>query len=86
MSSVKDWDPVNTSFFLTSMGLVVILVPPEFRHSLAHPSEWIFCLGMVALVQLGISIGYHRLFTHHAFTAAWPLRAATLCLGAWSLQ
>jgi stearoyl-CoA desaturase (delta-9 desaturase) len=45
-------------------------------------TELIFCLAFVFAIGTSISAGYHRLFSHRSFEAAWPFRLATLLLGA----
>ena len=51
-------------------------------------SWWTVGLGFVwsTLCGLSISGGYHRLFSHSAYVAAWPLRAFYLAFGAASVQ
>ncbi len=46
---------------------------------------WCF-LGFYVLTGLGITVGYHRLFTHRSFEAAPPIRVALAILGAMTLQ
>jgi stearoyl-CoA desaturase (Delta-9 desaturase) len=41
---------------------------------------------MYLLTALGITIGYHRLFTHNAFSARRPLRYALAVLGSMAVQ
>ncbi|HEV8379354.1 MAG TPA: fatty acid desaturase [Tepidisphaeraceae bacterium] len=43
-------------------------------------------LGMYILTGLGITIGYHRLFTHKAFEARLPLKAALAVLGSMAVE
>src|SRR5436853_7502873 len=43
-------------------------------------------LGMYLLTGLGITIGYHRLFTHRAFEARLPLKAALAVLGSMAME
>ncbi len=51
-------------------------------------SWWTVGFALVWGVFSGISItgGYHRLFSHNSYTAAWPLRAFYLAFGAASVQ
>ncbi|EIW64164.1 uncharacterized protein TRAVEDRAFT_158133 [Trametes versicolor FP-101664 SS1] len=58
---------------------------------LRPPSEvpWQTLLFMVVLWQaasMGITVGYHRLYSHRAFRAAWPVRMAVALLGASAFQ
>ncbi len=43
-------------------------------------------LGMYALTMLGITVGFHRLFTHRAFEAAGPVQLALGVLGSMAFQ
>jgi stearoyl-CoA desaturase (delta-9 desaturase) len=42
--------------------------------------------GFYALTGLGVTVGFHRLLTHRAFTAAGPLRTALAIAGSMSFQ
>jgi stearoyl-CoA desaturase (delta-9 desaturase) len=66
--------------------LALVLVPLEFRHSLAHWGEWVVLLIMLSAIGTGVSAGYHRLFSHRAYQAALPVRFILLCLGAASFE
>ncbi|KAI0652509.1 hypothetical protein C8Q79DRAFT_103901 [Trametes meyenii] len=59
--------------------------------ALKPPSEVprLTLLFMVVLWQaasMGITVGYHRLYSHRAFRAAWPVRMAVALLGASAYQ
>jgi stearoyl-CoA desaturase (delta-9 desaturase) len=71
---------------LGTLGLAAILVPLEFRHSLTHWGEWVAFLVMFFAVGLGVTAGYHRLFSHRTYQAAWPVRFVLLCLSAASFE
>jgi stearoyl-CoA desaturase (delta-9 desaturase) len=43
-------------------------------------------LGLYVICGFGITIGYHRMLTHHAFEAVPPLKAALLVAGSFALQ
>jgi len=53
-----------------------------------HFSWWTIGFGALWGVFCGLSItgGYHRLFSHAAYAASWPLRAFYLAFGAASVQ
>ena len=76
---------LNTTFILSAhlmaVAAVVYLAAARF-------SWWTVGLGLLwgALCTLSISGGYHRLFAHAAYTAAWPLRLFYLMFGAASVQ
>jgi stearoyl-CoA desaturase (Delta-9 desaturase) len=54
--------------------------------SLVGPSDVVAFLVMSAVTGLGISVGYHRLFTHRAFETSRPLRVFFAVAGAMSAQ
>jgi len=56
--------------------------------ALFHFSWWTAGLGLAWLVlcSLSITAGYHRLFAHPTYKAAWPVRAFFLFFGAASIQ
>jgi stearoyl-CoA desaturase (delta-9 desaturase) len=82
----RRWNTLNTPFLVGTLVLALVLTPLEFAHSLRHPSEWAVFLAMLALVGLSVTCGYHRLFSHRAYQAAWPVRLFFLCLGAASFE
>lgn len=53
-----------------------------------HFSWWTIGFGLLWGTLCGLSItgGYHRLFSHKAYVASWPLRAFYLLFGAASVQ
>ncbi len=64
----------------------MVLVPLEFAHSRVHWGEWVMLLVMVFSIGMGVTAGYHRLFSHRAYQASWPVRFVLLCLAAASFQ
>lgn len=72
----------NTVFLLGTLLVTLTAVPAYVWH---YGLSW-FHLGMFVmffiLTGLSITLGYHRLFSHHAFQAAWPVRLLTLIFGA----
>jgi stearoyl-CoA desaturase (Delta-9 desaturase) len=49
-------------------------------------ADLVVMAGMYLVTALGITIGYHRLFTHNAFSARKPLRYALAVLGSMAVQ
>ena len=82
MQLKRRWDLLNTVFLTGTLALALVLVPLEFTHSLEHWGEWVVFLAMTCAVGLAVTCGYHRLFSHRAYRARWPVRLAMLCLGA----
>jgi stearoyl-CoA desaturase (delta-9 desaturase) len=61
--------------------------------AIGHPIVWgdvAFQLGLavifLAAIGHGVTVGYHRLFTHHSFEASRPLKIALAVLGSMSFQ
>ena len=72
----------NTVFFIGTLLLTLTAVPVYvWRHGLDAFQVALF-LFFWAATQLSITLGYHRLFSHRAFQAAWPVRLFTLLFGA----
>ena len=49
-------------------------------------TDLVLFLGLYVICGFGITIGYHRMLTHHAFEAVRPLKAALLIAGSFALQ
>ena len=86
MPNKRRWDPLNTSFLVGTLGLAAVLVPLAFKHSLVHWGEWVMFFIMFFAIGLGVTAGYHRLFSHRAYQAVWPVRFILLCLSAASFE
>ena len=72
----------NTIFLLTTLLLTLTAVPAYlWRFGLDWFQAAVF-LGFFIATGLSITLGYHRLFSHRAFQAGWPVRLATLLFGA----
>ena len=72
----------NTIFLLTTLLLTLTAVPAYLgRYGLDWFQAALF-LGFFIATGLSITLGYHRLFSHKAFQASWPVRVATLLFGA----
>jgi len=83
--------PVAYRLLLTA---VIALGPPLvgfvvlFR-SIGHPVPWFeIVLALIFLVVIGhgITVGYHRLFTHRSFEASRPLKIVLAILGSMAFQ
>ena len=72
----------TSSFLIGTLALTLTAVPVYLWH---FGLDW-FQVALFFLMFLGcgfsISLGYHRLFSHIAFQAAWPVRLFTLIFGA----
>lgn len=86
MQITRRWDLLNITFLVGTLALAVILVPLEFAHSLRHWGAWVVFLVMTGAIGMAVTCGYHRLYSHRAYQARWPVRLVMLCLGAASFE
>jgi stearoyl-CoA desaturase (delta-9 desaturase) len=81
--------PINWLNLLFIMGtLVVALVATPWyliKVGLGWPEAATFVV-IWLLVGLSVTAGYHRLFSHKTYQAAWPVRLALLVFGAGALE
>ncbi|QEC50374.1 acyl-CoA desaturase [Baekduia soli] len=77
--------------FLT--GLITVIpflalgvVGWQLWNSLLHPSDLVVLAITYILTALGITVGFHRLFTHRSFKAVAPVRAALAVLGSAAIE
>lgn len=79
-----DW--VNTGFIAGTHLVAAVGVPLYMvYHGLSWSAVWIM-VALVACCGVGITGGYHRLFSHKAYSAAWPVRLFYLLFGAGAVQ
>jgi stearoyl-CoA desaturase (Delta-9 desaturase) len=78
---------VTNIVFLLGTLLVALVGTPWYilSHGLGWPETLTFVLVWLA-VGLSVTAGYHRLFAHKTFQAAWPVRLFFLVFGAGSLE
>lgn len=76
----RSW--LNTLFLVGTLGLALVLVPWKLATQGLRLGEVVVFLVMYSLIGLAITVGYHRLFSHRAFRAAWPVRFLALLFGA----
>ncbi len=86
MSEDPRWNLLNAPFLIGTLVLAVALVPYHLFHSQALGLELLVAFGMYTVIGLGVTAGYHRLFSHRTYQASWFLRLLLLCLGAASFQ
>ncbi len=67
--------------FLGFVAAIVLLWGTAF--------DWMYLalfVGMYTVTAMGITVGYHRLYTHRAFTAPWPIVALVTIAGSMAAQ
>jgi stearoyl-CoA desaturase (Delta-9 desaturase) len=66
--------------------LALIFVGWQLWDGLLHPSDLIVFAIMYTLTGLGITIGFHRLFTHRSFKTSPAIRAVLAVLGSAAIE
>ena len=81
---VRSMDWINTAF----LAVVHVLGVWGIYYLTVNFSWWTLGLGLLWFAFCGLSItgGYHRLFSHPTYKAAWPLRLFYALFGAASVQ
>jgi len=72
----------NSLFLISTLALALTAAPVYlWKYGLDWFQVALFVL-FFGVTGLSITLGYHRLFAHRAFRAAWPVRLLTLVFGA----
>ncbi|MEE4637598.1 MAG: fatty acid desaturase [Wenzhouxiangella sp.] len=87
MSSAKPPLVISNVIFFVTVNLLGFVAAPIYALTVGF-SGWAWLAAAVIWIASGLSItvGYHRLWSHRAFRAAWPLRLALAFFGTFSLQ
>lgn len=72
----------NSSFLIGTFVVTCTAVPLYLWHFGVDWFQVSMFLAFCIATGLSITLGYHRLFSHMAFQASWPVRLATLVFGA----
>jgi stearoyl-CoA desaturase (Delta-9 desaturase) len=83
---VRRWNPLNTPFLLGTALLAMVLVPIHVVHAHSLGIELVVTGAMFVAIGLGVTAGYHRLFSHRTYQASGFVRFLLLCFGAASFQ
>ncbi|OSD00807.1 hypothetical protein PYCCODRAFT_1459962 [Trametes coccinea BRFM310] len=77
----------SNAVFFVGMHLATIIAIALLPPSQVSPlSSVLLPVASCQAASLGITVGYHRLYSHRAFRAAWPVRAFLALLGASAFQ
>ncbi len=76
----------TSSFLIGTAALTVTAVPLYLWKFGLDWFQWALFFAMFCASGFSISLGYHRLFSHIAFRAAWPVRLFTLIFGAGAFE
>ncbi|TVQ29253.1 MAG: acyl-CoA desaturase [Wenzhouxiangella sp.] len=76
----------NVIFFI-AVNLLGLVAAPLYGLMYGFTTAaWIACGALLVLSGLSITAGYHRLWSHRTYKAAWPLRVFLAFFGIFSLQ
>ncbi len=77
---------VNIIFFaLTPLGAILGTLWLS-THNGVPATTWIFAFIMLGVCGLSITAGYHRLYAHRSYQAAWPVRLFLVLFGSATFQ
>jgi stearoyl-CoA desaturase (delta-9 desaturase) len=81
--------PINwvTTILFTALPLAALTVVPwyGFAHGYSA-SAWVIAFAFLWASGLAITVGYHRLWAHRAYSAHWSVRVLLMLFGAQALQ
>jgi stearoyl-CoA desaturase (Delta-9 desaturase) len=81
--------PINwlTTILFTALPLAAVTVVPwyGFAHGYSA-SAWVIAFVLLWASGLAITVGYHRLWSHRAYSAHWSVRVLLMLFGAQALQ
>ena len=72
---------LNTAFLTISPIAAVVLVPLYYAQAGFSWGPLVLMAVLWWATGLGITAGYHRLFSHRSYKATWPIRLAYAILG-----
>ncbi len=64
----------NTIFILGTLLFGVVGTVLLCLHGMVHWATWVFAGAYLLLTGTAVTAGYHRLFSHKAYKASWPVR------------
>jgi len=76
----------TSSFLIGTLALTLTAVPLYLWHYGLDWFQVVLFFVMLGACGFSVSLGYHRLFSHLAFQASWPVRLATLIFGAGAFE
>lgn len=78
---------VSNVIFFVAINIIGLVIAPIYGVLVGFSGwTWAFAATVWILSGLSITMGYHRLWSHRTYKAAWPLRLALAIFGTFSLQ
>lgn len=72
---------VNLVFFILTPVISVVGLIWRYQVDTIPLATWFLAVVMFYMTGLGITAGYHRLFSHKTYQASWPVRLGVLLFG-----
>jgi stearoyl-CoA desaturase (delta-9 desaturase) len=83
---VHAWQKVVTSAIVAGPALALVLVIPWLWGHAVNRSDLVIALVLYVVTGFGITIGFHRLFTHSAFGPCRALKITLAVLGSMAVE
>jgi stearoyl-CoA desaturase (delta-9 desaturase) len=77
---------ITSSFLIGTLVLTLTAVPLYLWFFGLDWFQVVLFFAMLAACGFSVTLGYHRLFSHIAFQASWPIRLFTLIFGAGTFE
>ncbi len=77
----------GTLTLFCSLTLMTVVGIPTFAHFYDYRLlDWILLVVLYVVTGMGITVGYHRMLTHHSFDSRPWVKACLLIVGGWAMQ
>lgn len=86
-AKVKQIVDYPTLILLSTVCLVALVVVPLFGYLVGYTTfDWVLFVIFYITTGLGITVGYHRLFSHRSFTCKTWVKLYFLITGGWAME
>lgn len=82
----RPYNKTNVTFFIVYPLITAVGIIWLFAHGGPHWGTWVLTFVMLYASGLGITAGYHRLYSHRSYDAIGPVRLILMLLGGAALQ
>ncbi len=84
MTNKINW--TNLTFFILTPLVSILGIVWLYQRGTVPWQTWALAVFMMYATGMGITVGYHRLFSHKAYEASWIVKLVLLLFGAGSFQ
>ena len=85
-SSATGWQRLITALLVVGPLAAVAIAVPLLWGSVLHPRDVILAVVLYAVTGHGVTVGFHRMFTHRSFTPKRPLKIALAIAGSMAVE